>query len=378
MSKGGVYHAVMRVGIIIAAATVYLAVLGCVLFPSTSDGKTPIGTADRPFTAVSTGAPLTGLPYKGVAIQIQRVDWMDEYKKCVDEVAAIGADTVLFVLDTRQENGSSNRIYLDMRMTPTPQQLFDIIKHAKAKKMRVILMPIVLLDLPQGNEWRGTIKPLDWDEWWNSYRDMMTHYAFIAQGEDPTGPPLVDVLVVGSELVSTQDKATEWRRTINKVRSIYKGQLTYSSNWDNYTHVPFWNELDLIGMNSYWKLGENKNASVEEIVGNWKKIQKDVLGFTQKQGKPLLFLEAGWCSLENAASEPWDYTRQELAADPELQKRLYEGFFKVWYGNPGLGGFMVWSWEAGDGGVNDKGYSPENKPAEKVMREWFGKPWGDK
>ena len=56
-------------------------------------------------------------------MQIQRVDWIDKYKKSIDEIAAIGADTVKFVVDARQENGKSSRIYLDMRMTPTPEQL---------------------------------------------------------------------------------------------------------------------------------------------------------------------------------------------------------------------------------------------------------------
>ena len=33
-------------------------------------------------------------------------------------------------------------------------------------------------------------------------------------------------------------------------------------------------------------------------------------------------------------------------------------------------------WTPGDGGANDSGYTPENKPAEKVLREWLAKkPW---
>jgi len=356
----------MRLGLIIAAATVYLAVLGCVIFPSQSNGKSP------PFENAATHAPLTGLPYKGIALQIQRVDWIDEYKKSIDEIAAVGADTIEFVVDARQENGTSSRIYLDMRMTPTPDKLMELMKYAKDKKLRVILMPIVLLDLPINNDWRGTIKPLDWEEWFNSYRDMITQFAYCAEETH------ADVLVVGSELVSTQDKVHQWTQTINTVRKIFKGQLTYSSNWDNYMQVPFWNQLDLISMNSYWKLGNGKDATVAEIMRNWKDIQRDVLAFTQKQNKPLMFTEAGWCSRENAASDPWDYTKDDLPVDLELQKRHYEGFFQSWYGNPGLGGFMIWNWEPGDGGPNDQRYTPEKKPAEKVLREWMAKPWGNK
>ena len=360
----------MRTGLILTAAATYVAILGCVIFPTQTTGKAPngIGGGGGPFRSVTTNQPLTGLPYKGVAIQIQRVDWIDEYKKCVDEVAGVGADTVLFVVDARQENGQSSRIYLDMRMTPTPAACAELIKYAKDRKLRVILMPIVLLDNPQGNDWRGTIKPLDWEDWFDSYRQMIKHFSYIAEDNK------VDVLVVGSELVSTQDKLHQWRRTIEEVRRIYKGQLTYSSNWDDYMRVPFWNLLDLIAMNSYWKLGDNRKVPVEEVERRWKDIQKDLLTFQREVDKPLMFLEVGWCSLANAAHEPWDYTRTEHPVDLELQRKLYEGFFRSWHGNPQFGGFMVWEWTPGEGGKDDKGYTPENKPAEKVLQGWIAKP----
>jgi len=378
-----------------AAVVLYLIVLGCVaLQPPTGAG----GATARQNSASGSDStdsrpshPLDGLPYRGAAIQIQRVDWLDKYKKSIDEIADMGFDTVSFVVDSRQENGSSCRIYIDMRMTPTPDQLGDLIQHAKAKKLRVILMPIVLLDAPRGNEWRGTIKPEDWEGengWFESYRAMLTHFAWIAEQNK------VDVMSVGSELVSTENKLSEWKKTIKKVREIYHGRLTYSANWDHYTSIRFWDQLDLIGMNSYYKLGDDRNVTVAEIVSRWKDIQTDLLSFQQQIGKPILFLEIGWCSLANAADEPWDYTQTDLNRDDELQKKLYEGFFQAWYQKPGLGGFMVWEWTPGDGGnakepaeaeggerdaynQQIKGYTPENKPAEKVIRDWLKKPWGN-
>jgi len=306
----------------------------------------------------------------------------------MDEIAAVGCDTVSLVLDTRQEKASSAHIYLDMRMTPTPEQLGELIRHAKSKGLRVILMPVVLLDAPEHDDWRGVIAPtwennVAWDKWFESYESMLSHFAWIAERYH------ADVLSVGSELVSSESHKAEWIKTIRHVRSIFHGQLTYSANWDHYKSVPFWKELDLIGMNSYYKLGEDHNVKVEEIVSRWRDIQKDLLPFQKKIGKPLLFLEIGWCSLANAADEPWDYTQTDLAADPDLQRRLYEGFFQAWYREPGLGGFVVWEWPPGDGGKTTreqcatddeysqaiKGYTPENKPAEKVLREWLAKPW---
>lgn len=385
-------------GVIFAAVVVYLAVVGCVMWPGEgsrrADGEAFAEASDAPRRdvpgPVSTArhdeeedaqsdpelAPVplgrrprpTGLPYCGVAMQIQRIDLIDEYEKSIDQVAAIGADTVSIVVDARQENGSSSRIFIDVRMTPTPEQLLRLVRHAKGKGLRVVLMPIVLLDNPRGNEWRGTIRPDNWNQWWDSYRRMIHHYSWIAQAGG------VDVLVIGSELVSTESRGEEWSRTIRQVRRDFKGLLTYSANWDHYNRVPFWAQLDLMGMNSYYKLGNDRHVQVKEIVSRWKDIQNDLLSFQRRINKPLILLEAGWCSMANAAHEPWDYTRTDQPVDLELQRKLYEGFFQAWWGNPSLGGFMMWEWPPGEGGRADKGYSPENKPAEEVMRQWLAKP----
>jgi hypothetical protein len=370
-------------GIIGAAIVVYLIVLGCVMLPGEAPAKKLSNESIDAKPKGATGAWLKGLPYKGAAMQIQRVDWIDKYEKSMDEIAALGFDTVSLVIDTRTEKAESQYIYLDMRMTPTPEKLSELIQHAKSKGLRVIIMPVVLLDDPGDKDWRGTLRPADWEKWFKNYREMLLHFAWIAEQNK------VDVLSVGSELVSAEKERGEWTKLIRAVREVFHGQLTYSANWDHYTSIPFWDQLDLIGMNSYYKLGNDKNVSVNEIVERWREIQSDLLKFQKKIGKPLLFLEIGWCSLENAASEPWDYTRTELEADNELQKKLYEGFFRAWYRQPSLGGFIVWEWTPGDGGAAKrdggltedeynqaiKGYTPENKPAEEVLRKWLAKPW---
>jgi hypothetical protein len=383
------------IGLLTSAIVVYALVAACVLWPSNSQsgneqaraqlpgtpGNFPGGIPNprnKPAIAQRGHVSLDGLPYRSVTMQIQRPDWIEKYKQSLDEIVSVGADTVKFVVDARQENGRSARIYLDLRMTPSADQLSDLIKYAKSKGLRVILMPIVLLDNPIGDEWRGKISPLEdnggWYEWWESYRAMLGYFAWIAQLNN------VDVLVIGSELVSTQSNVEEWTKTINKVRETFKGRLTYSANWDNYWTVPFWDQLDMVGMNSYWKMSDNKGdkATLDDMKHEWKEIQGDLLPWLKKTGKPLLFLEIGWFSQTNAAVTPWDYT-QLLEVEPldmEIQKRLYEAFFQSWYGQPMLGGFSIWEWTPGDGGPKDSGYTPEGKPAEKVLREWLNKgPW---
>src|SRR5205085_7656212 len=138
-------------------------VVGCAVWPPESakyaGGGSDDGGASPSTQPTYRTTKLTGLPYRGVAMQIQSMHPLEEYHKNIDEVAAIGADTLSIVVDCRQENGSSSRIFMDLRMTPGPAELAKLIKHAKDRNLRVVLMPIVLLDNPRGNEWRGTIKP---------------------------------------------------------------------------------------------------------------------------------------------------------------------------------------------------------------------------
>lgn len=360
----------LRTLLILVALAVYGVSIGCGLSTEGEPARSPAGA---PPAASSGAARIDGLPYRGVVIQIQRTDWIDRYEGSIDEIAALGADTVKFVVDARQENGSSSKIWLDLRMTPTPEALSRLIRHAKSRNLRVILMPIVLLDKPRGGEWRGQIRPESWDDWWDSYRDMILHFSWIAEGAG------ADVFVVGSELVSTETEThlPQWRRTIAEIRKVFRGRLTYSSNWDHYTHVKFWDDLDFIGMNSYWKLGDDRDVSVGEIVKRWGAIQKELFAFQRKINKPILLLEVGWASMSNMAHEPWNYTEYESVAplDIDLQKKLYEGFFRAWFGRPELGGFCIWEWPAEGGGLDDRGYTPKQKPAEAILRQWLAKPW---
>src|SRR5205085_2987777 len=86
-------------GGIIAAFLVYLGIsVGCVIF-APPQSKTEISQHSAHAQHVG-GRPtrVAGLPFRGVAMQLQRVDFMDgEYQKSIDEIVDVGADTVLFV-----------------------------------------------------------------------------------------------------------------------------------------------------------------------------------------------------------------------------------------------------------------------------------------
>ena len=98
---------------------------------------------------------------------------------------------------------------------------------AHEQGMRVILMPIVLLDSPREGEWRGKIDPTKdrntWEDWWKSYGDYILHMADIAQESK------AEVFMVGSELISLEQQDDKWARLIKQVREHVTGFLSYSA-----------------------------------------------------------------------------------------------------------------------------------------------------
>jgi hypothetical protein len=171
----------------------------------------------------------------------------------------------------------------------------------------------------------------------------------------------------------------KWRQLIRDVRKVFPGKLSYSSNWDHYKVVEFWDELDLVCMTSYYKLSNEPNPSLETLIDAWKPIRRGLLRWQEEIGKPLMFTEVGWCSQEGTSIEPWNYyhNQKPTAAGHQEQARCYRAFMETWkhelLNEKGsvIGGAIWWEWMNVPGGPEDYNYIPKGKPAEKELRKWF-------
>ncbi len=330
----------------------------------------PVATrhAPRPTLRAAANDQAVQLPYHGVAIQIHESDRAAErYGRLIDEVGALGANTVLISVNGYQEDVDSSHITTNPEAMPSDEALVSLFMRARDQGLRVILMPKILLTKPRSGAWRGKIKPPSWDAWFDQYADFILHLADLAERGG------VEVFSVGSELVSTEKMTENWESVIERVRSRFHGKLTYSANWDHYTSIQFWDRLDMIGMTTYNKLADEPGPSLDKLRSAWRDIRNKLLDFQAKIGKPLLFTEVGWCSQEGCSVEAWNYYREETAtpAGLEEQKRNYEAFIDVWADEPAVIGMIWWEWTEGSGGRADFGYTPKNKPAEAVLRSFF-------
>jgi len=314
--------------------------------------------------------PSDAAEFRGIALQLHNGVDKWPYERWIDQIAAAGANTISLVVTGYQENASSASIFIDLRKTPSDRRLKQLIAHARKRNLRVVLMPIVLLENARENEWRGKINPDSWDDWWEDYTNFVVRYAVIASLSK------CEVFVVGSELISTETQTKRWRQLIRRVRDVYGYRLCYSANWDHYRPIEWWDDLDIAGMTTYYDLTGGQRPTVERLVAAWKPIKADILAWQKKIDRPIMFTEVGWPNQKTCAQYPWNYYSSD-EPDPVAQANCFEAFFRTWFGEPAVAGFLVWEWQSRPDqqiGPEDIGYVPAGKPALDVIRKYYAMP----
>lgn len=209
-----------------------------------------------------------------------------------------------------------------------------------------------------------------WRAWERDYRRFLMHYARLAEEVEAA------LLVVGTELRrSVRERPGFWRDLIGDVREVYGGRLTYAANWyEEYREVPFWDRLDYVGVQAYFPLTDARDPSLAELRSAWGEHRDALERMHRTVDRPVLFTEIGYRSVADAAAEPWRWPQSGGSALPaeELQARLFRAAFRTMMPEPWFAGAVVWKWRPAGEGFRLTGFTPQGKPAEAVIREWFG------
>ena len=272
----------------------------------------------------------------------------------------LGADSIAIVpyVFTRAPRETSIRFRTD----ETDDRVVRTIQEAKQLGLRVTLKPHLW-----AGRFTGEITFEDesrFNEWFVQYRAWMLHSARLAQLHS------VDLLAIGNELGGVTTHEAAWRELIRSVRRVYKGELTYASNWDReFEAVKFWDQLDYIGVNFYFPMVQQGEIPAPDSP-RMLELADRLRSISERYAKPVLLTEVGFPSVATAATEPWRQTNAPL--DLELQRRCYETVFRAFAREPWFAGMYWWKWPThGRGGLFDASYNPIGKPALDVVREWY-------
>lgn len=263
-----------------------------------------------------------------------------------------------------------------MRWSASDSTVKAVTREAHAAGLRVFLKPHIWL-AQQNGKWRSDIEmgdEADWETWFAGYTRMMLDYALMAEELG------IEMLCVGTELKTTALKREkEWRTLISLVREVYSGELTYAANWDEeYQHVAFWDALDYIGIQAYFPLTKLENPPLDAIVTGWQAHKSEIEALSAQFNLPVLFTEIGYKSTEDAAIEPWRWFGVLAGSfdrvSVQTQATAFQGFFDVFWGEPWFAGAYVWRWASrheAAGGLRDRAFWIQNKPAQNVVAKGF-------
>ena len=291
--------------------------------------------------------------------------------RLVESSAAAGADWVSIAPGWYQATSDASHIRPDSARTPQDGDIRQLIDQAHAAGLRVMLKPFVDSD---DGVWRGDIRPADSSAWFADYTVMTHHYADLAAQVN------ADLLCLGTDLgFSEAARADDWRKLITDVRSRFSGPLTYaashapSAGLGGYADVPFWDDLDFIGINAYFPLA-NRQISHAQLADAWNVWLEEIENWRadRKLDRPVIFTELGYRSAATAATQPRaaDPVRPH-EVDPDLQANLYTAFFGLPYRRESLHGVFWWRWDPDAADADNATFAPNGKPAEAVLRRAY-------
>lgn len=255
------------------------------------------------------------------------------------------------------------------------------LKHYKAVKeecdkygIKIMLKPHIWLQKRENGKWRSDIKmetEQDWNTWFESYNQNMLKYAELAEELQ------LEQFCIGTELETTvYEKPDKWKALIKKVKATYKGKLTYAANWDGeYKEVPFWDQLDYIGIQAYFPISEIENPTLLELENHWRKHTKEIVLVSSKFNKPVLFTELGYKSIRGTSRKPWEWNGlNSLYSKISKGEQLlcYQAFFNTIWKEPWFHGIHIWEWQSsGKSDGNNTNFTIEGKPSLNLIAKNF-------
>ena len=287
--------------------------------------------------------------------------------QCLDELAAVGANTVVFVATAHQRTRDASTLDSPRPVTP---ELDAFLAAAAAAKTRGLSVALKLhVDVDDGS-WRGFIRPADAAAWFADYEVFAAECADAAEAAGAT------TLVVGTELGNTVGHEERWRRIVAAVRVRFPGRILYAASWDEAERVPFWDALDAVGVDAYYPLADRSDPGRLELLANWQPWLVRLERLSRRTGRRIVFTEIGYCSRDGAAKAPMEYGGSAVIDEGE-QADLYWAALAAVSGADFVRGIWWWNYPlpGGNPGADEDeatGYSPRGKRAMEVLRESWG------
>jgi hypothetical protein len=304
----------------------------------------------------------------------------------------IGMAAIVLPVPIHLKNRDDNNVRPGILHSPKGHRsLKQMIQAAHQKKLRVVLVPHLSLD---DGEWRGELMMKGYnqasetrtnrkhvDRFFRSYLDAILPIAKLAE------ETCVEVFSFGLELKSisgSTDTQDNFSMVISTLRKAFRGQITYSANWDEVHDVLFWPQLDTISINAFFPLSYRSGAKLEELTLNSIHHQEKLKTLRERTQKKIWFLEVGYKSTTDTALEPWVWPQAMPAgtrANHLAQKQAYQALVSSLRQTSAVDAVFFWAIPSDAiSSLNGPSYEPSygfsylGKPSEFIIRDLIKNP----
>ena len=290
-------------------------------------------------------------------------------QQSLERVRSLGSNAVAIVPYSwmRDPKTPARFRFSDRAGSENDEGVVHALCEANKQGLFTVLKPHVWIS----GSWPGEVSMQDdkaWEQFFEHYYQWIRHYAFMAEIYQ------ADMLCIGVEFSqATLNQSERWSELIGRIRKIYHGNLTYAANWgDEFENIKFWDQLDVIGLNCYYPLSENRTASEKELIAGFSKVLSKVNQVKSRYNKPVVLTEIGFRSVES----PWLQPHEEAfdkKYSQEHQALAYSAVFNAMDTQPVADGILWWKWPTNMGNTleEDRRFIPAGKSSERVIEHWF-------
>ena len=270
-----------------------------------------------------------------------------------------GVDWVCVNMWYFQTNLTSTDIHFHA-WSDTYENMTNAFLYAQSLGMHILYKPMLNLEV---YEWRSYINYSA--DWMAAYTEWLLENAVAAEAGG------VEIFSIGCEMGNMQVHSQDVRSMIASIREVYSGLLTYSANHDSFTHIDWWDAVDIIGTSMYSPFTMDLDPTVDELTNVWNGMYTKLEAMSVEWNRPILFTEIGAQALDGANILPND-DRLSDEKDQEELRDIYLSLFqsRIWTA-PWFKGAYWWIWDFTVGDENSVGFNPSIPIVLNVIKDTY-------
>jgi hypothetical protein len=296
----------------------------------------------------------------------------EKAERIIDYAIGLHANSITVTIPFFTYGITSDTVFAKPKVTPSARHIAIFLRLAAKAHIRTTLRPVLdehALVARNPQAWRGSIAPVNRAAWFRSYRRMLRPYVAAARAGH------AETFVLGTELVSLEG-APQWPGLVRSLRSVYKGQLTYDENQDEFAGGYADPPVPSHNIDAYPEFALSDSASVARLTSTW---DAWLGAHPLSVRRELTLSEIGIDAVAGSYQDPWAWRSTATAPiDTRVQAAWFQAVCNAVSAEQIDGGIYWWEINFDASPAHPRPFESDrltflDRPAQHVIRTCFAK-----